>query len=332
MASDLPVLTPDRVHPPGNLRGAKFMLPVLRNKPTMMRSTQTLFLLLTSLAASAQPVLEYANVDLLGKSYPVHVVTAAGSSNPTLDGANVTWDFSTATLLQNAGTCVFLDPASTPYAASFPTSNLAQRVSTIAGTEYTYFNLSSAQMDMLGEGFGGTDASTYTNPKTPLIFPFTYPNSYTDDYTEDGTDGSILRAVTGYGTVILPIGTYYDVVKVTSSSGSLSFYRSNPVELLVNIDSDGLALVLGDATTGVNEASAMPALSAVPNPVIDAVSVSGLQQPGKWRLLDAQGRVQLEGNHNAGTVRIALDGLAPGNYALALTDASGVRTVRVMKQ
>lgn len=285
-------------------------------------------LLLFPLAATAQPILEYANVDLMGKTYPLHMVTDPGTSDPNLDGANVTWDFSSATLQMDAASCSFVDPGSTPYGASYPTANLAQSVTYLGTTGYTYFNLIPARLDMLAEGIGSGDETIYTDPKTPLEFPFSYPNYFIDYFTYDGTNYSVSRAYMGYGTVILPTGIDSNVVKMASTSGAITFFRSNPVEPLVQIEDDGTTIVWGDAQVGIEETGSTTSLNAFPNPATDAVAVTGLSPNAPWQLLDAAGRVQQSGVHQQGALQIDLSELPSGPYVVK----SAGSTVRVVKR
>lgn len=305
----------------------QFCVPIL----TTMKRLSTLPALLVSVCVAAQPVLEYANVQLMGTSYAVHLVTDPGSSDPDLDGANVTWDFSSAALELNAGTASFVAPSTTPYAGDYPSSNLAQAVVLPGGTNYNYFNLTSTQLDMLGEGIGGSDPTVYTDPKTPLQFPFSYPNWFIDYYAYDGTDYSVSRAYMGYGTVILPIGTFTNVVKMASTSGSIDFFTSNPVTHLVGIDEDGVALVFGPAEVGVDETIARPVLTAFPNPSASHVRISGIELPGTWQLLDMQGRSVRSGRHGAGSLNLDLTQEASGAYTLLIQDAQGRRSVRLAR-
>lgn len=297
-----------------------------------MKPVITSLLTAIAMGATAQPVLEYGNLDLIGKTFPVHLMTEPGTADPTADGANITWNFSSITLQMNAGTASFVDPASTPYASSYPTSNLAQVVSTPLGTSYTYFLLTASSLDMLAEDVGGTSPEVYTVPKTPLQFPLAYQDSYVDSYMSGGSSSSVTRAYTGYGTVILPTGTYTNVVKVTSSSGNIDFYHSNPLEPLGHVDSDGLVIVYGDATMGVADLGHAPVLSAIPNPATDNVLVTGLASGTQWQLADLQGRVLLGGIHRGGPLQLDLGSVAAGPYMLVAKDGSGRSAIRVVKQ
>ncbi|MDX9751485.1 MAG: T9SS type A sorting domain-containing protein [Flavobacteriales bacterium] len=297
-------------------------------------SALSLPILLAALAAGraqAQPQLEHAHMQVIGLTFPIHLVAQPGTSDPSPDGADVTWDFSSLTLTMNVGSTTFMAPAGTPYAASHPTSNLAQAIVTPSGTTYNYFNLQPGQLDVLAEGVGGASPTVYTDPKTPFQFPFAYPDWFIDYYAYGGTNYSVSRAVMGYGTVILPTGTYTNVLKVASTSGTIDFVRTDPFGLLVHISSGGEGQVFGDPVMGVGDA-ALPPLGAWPNPATDAVRISGLRGTGTWELLDPQGRAQLSGRHAPGTLSVDISALASGPYLLVVGDDLGRRSVRVVRE
>lgn len=289
-------------------------------------------LALVTMGAMAQPSLQYANLHWMGQTFSLHVVLNPGSSNPDPDGADQTWDFSSATLQMNAASCAVTAPAGTPYAAQFPTANMVQAVTVGSSTTYSYFNLTSGQLDMLAENMSAGNGTIYTTPKTPVIFPFAYPDYFIDDYVKDGTSYSVSRAVMGYGTVILPTGTYTDVIKVASTSGAIGFWRTSPVQPLVLIEDDGSAIVWGDGVMSVHEqTSATALLAAWPNPALDMVTVAGPDRPADWSLVDASGRVLREGHHAHGPFVLAVGDLAPGTYLVHMRMDGFERQVRILK-
>ncbi len=274
-------------------------------------------------------MIQYANLTPNGTYFALHFVTSAGTSDPSPNGANVTWDFSSATLQMNVGTMAWVDPSATPQGASFPASNKAQKIVLPNGTFYNYFNAQPTQLDQLADGVGSPGEDIYTDPKTPLIFPLNYQDSFTDTYN-DGSPESTTRTYTGYGTVILPTGTYTNVVKMTNSGGDIVFLTTNPVAQLVSIDDDGI-IVVGDPVSGVAEQGNTPILQAWPNPVTDRLKVAGMRAPGTWALLDAEGRVLQQGMAAPGTLSLPMEAMARGCYALVVRDAMGCQTVRVVK-
>ncbi|HMU13583.1 MAG: T9SS type A sorting domain-containing protein [Bacteroidetes bacterium] len=291
----------------------------------------TLFLSICMAGAlGAQPILQYGNVNLVGSNYDLYVVTDPGNSNPGVNGANVTWDFSSAVMVL-AGTNSFVAPAGTPYAASFPASNLAAVVTHQDTTGYMYYSVSSSQLEILAEYVGTNDENVYTVPKSVLEFPFAFNDSFQDDYVDEDASNTVTRTYTGYGTVILPGGgTVADVVKTTSTSGSMAFFRSNPVAPLVSIEDDGDAVWWMPAGVGLPELAASP-LHAWPNPVSDALQLRS--EPGdQWSVLDVQGRALLSGRATTTLNTIDMAGLSTGHYVLRVANAAGVRAVPVIKQ
>lgn len=251
---------------------------------------------------------------------------------PNADGANVIRDFSGVTLLLNAGTTTFMEPGATPYAADYPTSNVAQEVVLPGGTSYSYFNLTTVPRDMLGEGIGGSDPTVYTDPKTPLQFPLSYPNYFIDYYAFGGTDYGVSRAYMGNGAVILPTRTFNDVLKMASTSGAIDFFRSNPVSHLVKIDKDGTVLVFESLASSFAQAATPAVLEVFPQPATDAVRVSGLTNSGSWQLFDMQGRSIEQGKYTPGILELNLGTLPSGPYTLWINAGTGRRSLRIIRQ
>src|SRR4051812_5433102 len=84
----------------------------------------TLFFFATFL--SAQVTLTYATHGIVaGDVYTIFYANGP-TSNPGSSGTNQTWNFSNLNIDTNsAQTTIYVNPATTPYAANFPTANLA---------------------------------------------------------------------------------------------------------------------------------------------------------------------------------------------------------------
>ncbi|MBN4051640.1 PKD domain-containing protein, partial [bacterium AH-315-M05] len=141
-------------------------------------------------------------------------------------GINQTWDFSSAIPHIQQNTAI-INPAATPYAADFPTSNMAM---TNDGIGFVYFNLNNANMFFKGIAGDLLDNGIIIvaplNPDLTLSqFPVDYGNTLSDDYGFDvTTDGSVIDTlldsvrlkrvgtvvdtVDGWGTTITPVGCY----------------------------------------------------------------------------------------------------------------------------
>lgn len=134
-------------------------------------------------------------------------------------GANQTWNYSSLVDSSVAGSVKVVTPSSTPYAASFPTSNLA--VVTDNNANFVYFNSQSSQLSIVGLLAADTGQITYTKARIYLPYPFSYNGFYTDSVIgEVANYGAIFRGkdslkADGYGTLLLPAGkTYTNVLRV----------------------------------------------------------------------------------------------------------------------
>ena len=113
----------------------------------------------------------------------------------------------------------YVDPATTPEGQSFPGSNICLAQGTFG--IYGYLSIDDDKFENYGSSFL-TSQTIYSDPETELVFPMGYEDSFTDDYaysaslfgvTTYGT-GTVSGEIDGYGTVILPNGTFDDAVRV----------------------------------------------------------------------------------------------------------------------
>ncbi len=136
-------------------------------------------------------------------------------------GANQTWDFSTAT--GTPGTLNIIDVSSAMDPSSFPSANLvgAQTVDTFYAE--SYYSSSSSDLSLEGNYSPGSFRSIYSDKQEFLKFPITYNDSFNETfagtfelislYTLDRTGTAVITA-DGYGNLILPYTTVYNVLKV----------------------------------------------------------------------------------------------------------------------
>ncbi len=185
-------------------------------------SLAALVLLSTSLSAQIQ--ITSADMPVIGDELLRSIDTVPGFG-PGGGGPDQVWDFSSALEDQSVTTSV-VDPASTPSADQFGSSNLAI---TTDGLNYSYLTNSSPEMtvdgfagDPLGDGTLMIDA-----PFAPALtlhqFPRQYTTAFTDDFgfdvTADGSGFGVYQArirevgvvqdnTDAYGTITTPVGTY----------------------------------------------------------------------------------------------------------------------------
>ncbi len=164
----------------------------------------------------AQPTLTAATTNpVVGDVFNFHycIGSAITTTGPT--GAGVTWNF--AFLTQSSmDTSTYVACTSTPYCDSFPGSNIA---ATDGHGNYSYYTTSTGGFVYNGSEYYAS-RNYYTNPIDFLYYPLTYNSTHTDtghqDYTSSGGYGTYLDTFQydGYGTLMLPTGTYTNVVRV----------------------------------------------------------------------------------------------------------------------
>lgn len=175
--------------------------------------------LLTALSiqqATAQPTITYANFgQQVGESFTVHGIDMAAVTEGA-SGAAVTWDFSTLVDI-GTQTGTWIAPGSTPYASSFPTSNIALDG---GGGNYVYYSSTASGFGNCG-AYMNTVTQYYDDMEEIIRYPFTFNDTYVDNlactFVSGGTwyrTGTITVTADGYGTLILPWGTVNNVLRL----------------------------------------------------------------------------------------------------------------------
>lgn len=127
---------------------------------------------------------------------------------PKNTGASQTWNFSSLTTNTVTEVTTYTTAASTPSAALFPTSTLAEDD---GSGQYSYWQATATNFELRGFADGAGSAVTLTNSATAAIWPINFGYANTDNYAGTATlslsgpvNGTITTNGTGNGTVILP--------------------------------------------------------------------------------------------------------------------------------
>src|SRR5687767_10464992 len=176
----------------------------------------------------SQITITTADMPVIGDVVTQYVDTLFGvDQDAGNDGPNQTWDYS-GSLNHYSTSTAYVSVASTPYAASYPTANIA---STTDSSIFLYANSSASMVTI--EGLAGpfitAGDTVHMNPSQTLLqLPFTYLNNFMDtykiDYQGDGSafgvyafryvsHGVVYDSTDGYGTLKTPMGTY-DALRV----------------------------------------------------------------------------------------------------------------------
>jgi len=138
---------------------------------------------------------------------------------PGQGGANVTWNFSNITVKPDQHQNNWVDPKSTPHAASFAEATHCEQSDTV----YSYFVLEKGRWTRLGEESQAFQSGRWADPLDVAKVPWSYNESYSDvarhSFTTNGVPvkrgGTISGKYDGYGTLILPKGTFSNVLRIS---------------------------------------------------------------------------------------------------------------------
>jgi hypothetical protein len=323
-----------------------------------MRHITSIAVAFFSVSLSAQPVLNSNEMLPFGSEM---TLWPSGNSwvviDTTIQGANAVWDFSALDHWTSNNPDLHLtvvDPSTTPYASSFPSSNYAWMEA--PNTAYRYFNLSGSSLQRVGSYTGAQNV--YSDPQVEMVYPLQLGTTHTDtwDNTFSTTGGTYSLRCVGTGTLILPSGTWQDalMVRVWVTEGTYDpylgffWYSSTNGAILVQHIGQYMADVpvwypdtyhLNSLSVGVEEHPALELLTWQ-NPVTDALRIKTRSQHGgerPWRVVGLTGQVMNSGTFsstsgNIDSWSIDVNDLASGLYMLWIGDANEALSLRFVKQ
>lgn len=324
----------------------------------MKKSLFFIALALSSFAQSkAQVTLTAANMNpQIGWVFEQHYSDTSGI-NEGAPGAGVTWNFVSMTT-NSTDTTSYIAPAGTPYYDSFSTAQVAIKT----GTNYGYAQYNSDSCVINGFGESGT-VLRFLNPYALFRFPNAYNNVSTDVSSfvmYDSTFGDYYSKTTetthydSYGTLMLPTGTFTDVVRLTrttiyldsvyfmgfsdvSQSKSITheWYKANirmPLARVV-LDSNGSGTFYKSevsytkvlqSPTSIADVDAYHSLKITPNPASNYLQVSGFNMADNsaFAITNMIGNTVLQGNlsgyRNGADVQIPVNNLPAGVYFITI--------------
>lgn len=179
--------------------------------------------MMISASLLAQPSIQYPqNAPKIGDITEIQFVSPTGLSFNSA-GPNVTWDFSQLTELSGASISA-IDPADAPAGNLFPQANIALKLN---DSTYSYCLIDETGFFYLGAqlSFSGYPITMiYSDHRRYIRYPFDYLDTENDLYkgvssmppTEIRVTGDSEVIADAYGSLILPYGTYHDVLRLTT--------------------------------------------------------------------------------------------------------------------
>ena len=305
----------------------------------------SLMALAISISAVAQPVIQGSDVAYTaGETYTVH---ACQWQSPGPAGANQTWDFSN--LVSQATVDIqMVTPSSTPSGSSFTGATVASYVD--VQQTWQYVDMTGSSFVNYGVAVNSTPIA-YSNTEVMFNFPLEYGNTNTDAFAASfinqvtwNRSGSVESEVDGYGTLITPLGTYTDVLRVkilqdyqdepTGSPQNVSYdidvyhwYKAGihyPIVVNTSLTSQGQTqanVQYTDVSTGIKETDIV-VVSVFPNPTTDVLSIiSNDFSNGTYEVVNLVGKTVLHGTVSNG--KVDLNALPNGIYVLKLISNDG---------
>ncbi len=332
-----------------------------------MKPTLTFLLICVASWGFSQPTITQSNIPLIGDN--VTIAICSDPLNEGSSGVNQTWDFSGLTESEEQS-FIYVDPGTTPKADSFPDANLC---GISWDGSYSYYKVSPNALEAVGyvTPVPPTDTAmiVFDDFEQIVQFPYTYNDNFLDVF--DGTnyvpgfggldfDGDIDFEADGYGTLILPTGTYNNVVRYhffREQTNYVSGFPSNTQTkeqwawvsadyrfwlLLMEENFDGFAtteLIWYDKNplslvTGLHTEETS-GISVYPNPVADEGNINltwKQNEDATVSIYSMEGKLVFETNNNliSGVNPIKISSLVPGTYLLKIHSATEVYNQRII--
>lgn len=277
----------------------------------------------------AQPVINASNVTFNLESEAFFAETDGFDPGPP--GANRTWDFSELELTPIGGNETIL-PAGTPFISTFPTSNFCNATTGESAGGFTYFRYDTQKMELLGDAYTGIGIFSFgANAKTYIEFPYTYNRVISDTYTQDNI--SFTATYDGYGTLVLPFGTYQNVVRQKiEEMGQTNYiwFHADPFFPIAQTTEGGIG-VMRNAAVLANDRFALDGFEMYPNPTSDYLNIR-MKSPGSIDIYDVSGKLVISQNSARTDASVDLRPCATGIYFVKISANNQTSVQKIIKK
>lgn len=286
-----------------------------------------------SFCAQAQPVVNASNVahNFQGDLYYAEV---PDGFSPGPAGPNRTWMYSEIGGGTFLGTQTSIPYATSPFASQFPLANYCYTMES-AFTDavmYFYHSVTPSTFEIYSLGYMGEVGEDFTqDPRTYAVFPYTYGTVFTDTYQRAG-EAPATQTVTydAYGTLIMPFGTFNNVVRQKVEAEGVTNYawfNVNPFyPILQTALEDGILGFVHDNTQLGTGNWNRDKINAYPNPVRDMLSIrlpSEVNGSFEIVITDISGKVILNQSGENQEIEIDTQRFHAGIYLVSVISSEG---------
>jgi hypothetical protein len=279
-------------------------------------------------------------------------------------GANQSWNYSGLIIDTSKTVKNYVTSSSTPYVASFPDATVVF----MNNPSYSYLKVNSSEYTILGLA-SPLGIMIYSDPETIFTYPFSYGQSITDSlkgsYQITGTANYFYRSGTrnttadGYGTLILPSGTYTNMLRTKtiqdykdslSSTGTVTHVynvgyawydgtHKNSSLFIYDVTnttggnvSKSRFVTVSSAVSNIAEITSLhDNFSIYPNPANDYLQIQSPQNIS-FELMNIQGQLISDIKSAGTTTNVDLSKLAAGIYFIKAMYESGSIVKKFIKQ
>lgn len=293
--------------------------------------------------AFAQPVINAGNVAQNFNADFYYLEMPSGFSAGGA-GANQTWNFSSLGSGMLLGTDTAVPAAGSQYASTFPQANyLYTMESTFSDADmYFYHRLTPSQFEIYSLGYGSEAGENYQeNPRTYLVFPYTYNTVFTDTFKEADSPASSNLTATydAYGTLIMPFGTFANVVRqkqVIDGVTNYSWFNVSPFYPILQtvFEENTLGYMINNTVLGIGDVQTQ-SLVVFPNPASSLLNIKmpdGFSGAANLTVSDVSGKVLLEKTIDTANPVLNVEQLSNGIYVVRLSGESGVFIGKIIKE
>lgn len=186
----------------------------------MKNNIYIILIALFPFSAFSQPIINMTNMPQTGDEVMISI--CSDPLNPGNSGMMQTWDMSSLTQSEEQS-FTYVEPETAPRIDSFPDANLVAQNWT---GDFSYYQVTNSELKILGylASIPPDDTSiiVFNQAEKLLELPYSYNDSHTSEFTgsswvpgfgEFPFDGTLDFEADGYGTLILPTGSYENVVR-----------------------------------------------------------------------------------------------------------------------